>query len=166
MKLIPESFQNSTDWIHTKQDSKNNNYPWNYKIFYPFEFFKNVASPVTTDLYYNWLSYSYLICGANGTILRSYDPNFNKWHNQYSPTTEDLNFIVDTSPIIKFAFYSGDLNRVGAIDASYLSEVDIDAENSLNDYVKTDVNGDDFVDSADLSIVENNAQLGIFVVNP
>ena len=84
----------------------------------------------------------------------------------YSPTTKDLNFIVDTSSIIKFAFYSGDLNRVGAIDASYLSEVDNDAENSLSDYVKTDVNGDDFVDSADLSIVENNALLGIFVVNP
>ena len=84
----------------------------------------------------------------------------------YSPTTEDLNFIVDTSSIIKFAFYSGDLNRVGAIDASYLSEVDNDAENSLSDYVKTDVNGDDFVDANDLSIVDNNSSSGIYAITP
>lgn len=49
-----------------------------------------VPSPVTEDLYSVWLGYGYLIGGANGTILRSYDLNLNKWYKQITPTTEDL----------------------------------------------------------------------------
>jgi len=73
---------------------------------------------------------------------------------------------VDDSPYNVFAFYSGDVNQDGIIDASDLSIVENDVSNSVSGYVPADLNGDDFVDASDLSIVENNVALGVFVVTP
>ncbi|MBL8008242.1 MAG: hypothetical protein JNJ56_11985 [Ignavibacteria bacterium] len=72
---------------------------------------------------------------------------------------------VDNSPV-SFAFYSGDANQDGAIDAGDLSEVENDISAGTEGYVPTDVNGDDIVDASDLSIVENNASAGIYAVTP
>lgn len=52
-----------------------------------------IPSPTTEDLYGVWLGYGYLICGANGTILRSYTQDLTKWFKQNTPTTQDLYFI-------------------------------------------------------------------------
>ncbi len=52
-----------------------------------------IPSPTTEDLYGVWLGYAYLICGANGTILRSYTQSLDKWYKQNTPTTQDLYFI-------------------------------------------------------------------------
>ncbi|MFZ1853078.1 MAG: SBBP repeat-containing protein, partial [Nitrosomonas sp.] len=71
----------------------------------------------------------------------------------------------DASPV-RFAFYSGDVNQDGTIDASDLSETDNASFNSLSGYVRTDVTGDDFVDAADVSIVDNNAFNSVSVVRP
>ncbi len=252
----------------------------------------NVSSPVTSDLNAVWLGFGNLICGTNGTILRCYDSNMDKWYKQITPTTEDLFFImtlanfeyisggrngiflrttdgggalkrfigtsiiegfynpttntmigdtisvkirasvspynliasgkeklstsgygiitigptaqnsvpyfvqinhrnsietwsktapvfsnndmyydfynaaskaygdnqkqVDTSPV-RFAFYSGDVNQDGNIDAIDLSTVDNDALNFVSGYVVSDVTGDNNVDANDLSKVDNNA---------
>ena len=72
---------------------------------------------------------------------------------------------VDSSPV-RFGIFSGDVNKDGTIDASDVSEVDNDANNSLSGYVKTDVTGDDFVDAQDVSIVDNNAYNSVSVVSP
>ena len=72
---------------------------------------------------------------------------------------------VDASPV-RFAIYSGDINQDGTIDASDVSEVDNDANNSLSGYVKTDVTGDDFVDAQDVSIVDNNSFNSVSAVKP
>lgn len=69
-------------------------------------------------------------------------------------------------PAGKFAFYGGDINQDGNIDASDLSETDNDAYNSLSGYVRTDVTGDDFVDAGDVSIVDNNASNSVSAITP
>jgi len=71
----------------------------------------------------------------------------------------------DSSPV-RFAIYSGDVNQDGTIDASDVSEVDNDANNSFSGYVRTDVTGDDFVDAADVSIVDNNAFNSVSAITP
>ena len=73
---------------------------------------------------------------------------------------------VDTSPYNVFAFYSGDVNHDGTIDASDLSDTDNDSFFGLSGYVRTDVTGDNFVDAADVSIVDNNAFNAVSVVRP
>lgn len=56
------------------------------------ETWTSVQSPTTENLYAVWTTLGYLICGANGTILRCYDQNFDKWYIQNSNTTKDLYF--------------------------------------------------------------------------
>ena len=73
---------------------------------------------------------------------------------------------VDNSPYDVFAFYRGDLNQDGTIDASDLSEVENAASQSLSGYLNADLTGDDFVDAGDVSIVENNVSLGVYVITP
>ena len=66
----------------------------------------------------------------------------------------------------KYCIYSGDVNQDGIVDASDLSTVENDANNSLDGYVSTDVTGDSFVDASDISIIENNSSLGISTAAP
>ena len=66
----------------------------------------------------------------------------------------------------KFAFYGGDTNQDGTIDATDVSAVDNAALSSLSGYVRTDVTGDGFVDGSDLSLAENNAYAGINAIIP
>ena len=73
---------------------------------------------------------------------------------------------VDNDPYNVFAFYSGDINQDGTIDASDLSGVENDLSNSVSGYVPADLNGDEFVDASDLSLVENNVSLGVYVITP
>ena len=66
----------------------------------------------------------------------------------------------------KFAFYGGDVNQDGIIDATDVSAVDNAAFISVSGYVRTDVTGDGFVDGSDLSITENNTLAGIIAITP
>ncbi|HMS65238.1 MAG TPA: hypothetical protein PKD83_08305 [Ignavibacteria bacterium] len=70
---------------------------------------------------------------------------------------------VDNAPN-KYAFFGGDINQDGTIDASDLSWVENDASVSAGGYIQSDVTGDDFTDGGDVSIVENN--VGYSVVTP
>jgi len=73
---------------------------------------------------------------------------------------------VDNSPYDVFAFYSGDVNQDGTIDASDLALIDNDASNFVGGYVVTDLTGDDFVDGTDFAIADNNAANFVSAITP
>ena len=63
---------------------------------------------------------------------------------------------VDNSPI-KFAIYSGDVNRDRSVDLADLTLIENDALDFASGYIVTDLNGDNAADLADLTIADNNA---------
>ena len=72
---------------------------------------------------------------------------------------------VDASPL-RFAVYSGDVNKDGTIDATDLALIDNDAANFVTGYVITDLTGDNFVDGTDFAIADNNAANFVSMVRP
>lgn len=64
--------------------------------------------------------------------------------------------LADNSPV-KYALFSGDVNRDGVVDAADNSLVDNDAFAFAAGYLNTDVNGDNLTDGADAVITDNNA---------
>ena len=72
---------------------------------------------------------------------------------------------VDNSPA-RFAFFTGDVNQDGTVDASDLSEIDNDSYYFASGYVDSDLNGDDFADASDFAIADNNAAKFISKVTP
>ena len=72
---------------------------------------------------------------------------------------------VDNSPA-RFAFFTGDVNQDGTVDASDLSEIDNDSYYFASGYVDSDLNGDDFTDASDFAIADNNATKFISKVTP
>ncbi len=73
--------------------------------------------------------------------------------------------LADDSPVT-YAFYSGDVDQDGTIDASDLSMIDNDATAFVTGYVVTDITGDNFVDGSDYSIADNNASQFISAILP
>ncbi len=73
--------------------------------------------------------------------------------------------IIDNSPI-RYAIYSGDVNKDGAVDAADLSIIDNDAFNFESGYVRADVTGDNTVDASDASVTDNNAYNFVGRVTP
>ncbi|MEO6695147.1 MAG: FG-GAP-like repeat-containing protein [Ignavibacteria bacterium] len=73
---------------------------------------------------------------------------------------------VDDTPYDVYAFYSGDVNQDGVIDATDNSAIDNDAYNFLTGYVATDLTGDDFVDASDAAIADNNAANFVAIARP
>lgn len=66
-----------------------------------------------------------------------------------------------------WAFYGGDANQDGTIDASDLSLIDNDALIFVGGcYLKTDINHDGIVEGSDLSITDNNAADFVIVATP
>ena len=57
----------------------------------------------------------------------------------------------------KWAFYAGDVNQDGSVDTADMSPVDNDANIFAGGYLVTDINGDGMVDTGDMTIVDNNA---------
>ncbi|MFM2136443.1 MAG: hypothetical protein RL021_1843 [Bacteroidota bacterium] len=57
----------------------------------------------------------------------------------------------------RFSLYSGDVNQDGTIDMLDIAEFEIRSGSGQTGYVPCDVNGDRIVESADGSIIENNA---------
>lgn len=66
----------------------------------------------------------------------------------------------------KFCIFSGDVNQDGSIESADLSLIDNDAANLLTGYVQSDINGDSVIDGNDALIAGNNADLYIIVINP
>ncbi len=72
---------------------------------------------------------------------------------------------VNSSPV-RFAFFSGDVNRDETIDATDISRIDNDALFFLSGYVDSDITGDGFVDGTDFAIADNNAANFVSVIRP
>ncbi len=66
----------------------------------------------------------------------------------------------------KFAFYGGDVNQDGTVDASDMADVDNDNAVFAFGYNVTDASGDGATDASDISIVDNNQQLFLFYARP
>ena len=72
---------------------------------------------------------------------------------------------VDITPV-RYAIYTGDINRDGVIDASDVIDVENDAAGFVTGYSLTDLNGDNFVDASDLLIVDINAAEFVSAIMP
>ena len=72
---------------------------------------------------------------------------------------------VDNFPIA-VAFFGGDVNQDGVVDASDNGVIDNDAANFSTGYINTDLTGDDFVDAADAAIADNNAAMFVTAITP
>ena len=92
---------------------------------------------------------------SSNTIQFTTQYNSYQFSSAASQAYGDNMIQVDETPV-RFAFFSGDVNQDGTIDAA----------DSLSGYESSDVTGDDFVDAGDVSIVENNVALGINVITP
>jgi len=66
----------------------------------------------------------------------------------------------------KYGLYSGDLNQNGSIDTNDLQQSESGTGNFMTGYSVWDVTGDNFCESADFSLIENNALPGIAVSRP
>ncbi|MHC1776577.1 MAG: S8 family serine peptidase [Lentimicrobium sp.] len=56
-----------------------------------------------------------------------------------------------------YAIFCGDVNQDGFVDTGDLTPVNNDAGNYATGYLVTDINGDGTVDTADITVVDNNA---------
>lgn len=65
-----------------------------------------------------------------------------------------------------FAFYGGDVNQDGTIDASDMADVDNDNSLFAFGYNITDCTGDGATDASDIAIVDNNQNLFLFYAQP
>lgn len=72
---------------------------------------------------------------------------------------------VDASPV-RYAVYSGEINKDGTIDATDVAGIDNDAAAFVSGYVVADLNGDRFVDATDALIADNNAANFISIIRP
>ena len=72
---------------------------------------------------------------------------------------------VDAAPV-EFAIFSGDVEQSGDIDVSDLIDINNDQINFTSGYVRTDCNGDDFVDSQDIVIAYNNSINFVSLIRP
>ncbi|MBK9332387.1 MAG: hypothetical protein IPM96_08340 [Ignavibacteria bacterium] len=67
---------------------------------------------------------------------------------------------------LKYAAFSGDVNKDNIIDVTDFGFVDNDLLNFVSGYVVTDVNGDQVVDASDAGIVDNNSFNFVSVIQP
>ncbi|MCK9616838.1 MAG: hypothetical protein M0R21_03280 [Lentimicrobiaceae bacterium] len=65
-----------------------------------------------------------------------------------------------------FLIFSGDINQDGFVDSADMSLLGNDATNFIMGYLATDINGDGFVDSADMTIVDDNAGNFVSSITP
>lgn len=73
--------------------------------------------------------------------------------------------LVDNSPV-RYAIYSGDVNRDNAVDLTDLAAIDNDVFNFASGFLVTDVTGDGTVDLSDLAVTDNNAFNFVSMISP
>jgi len=71
--------------------------------------------------------------------------------------------LVDTGV---YAFYTGDINQDGFIEASDFSPLSNDNNNFVEGYSATDLNGDGFAEASDFPILKNNSNNFVESVHP
>ncbi|HAY33889.1 MAG TPA: hypothetical protein PK536_11040 [Ignavibacteria bacterium] len=72
---------------------------------------------------------------------------------------------VNSTPV-RFAVYSGDINKDGAVDLSDASLIENDAFGFVSGNVLTDLNGDGLVDLSDVVFADNNAANFVTAISP
>lgn len=121
------------------------------------ETWSSTARSFTSDvLVYDFSSSSSQAFGNNMILVDVLDSPENS--NRNSDNTE--------GSTERYAFYSGDSNKDGVVDASDLSLIDNDAFNFMKGYLKTDLTGDNVVDASDAAIGDNNAFNFISKITP
>ncbi len=80
--------------------------------------------------------------------------------------SDGINVPMKQLPDGKFAFYSGDVNQDGTIDASEMLPAENDASTFAFGYHETDSTGDGVTDLSDMVHIENNAGFLIFYARP
>ena len=65
-----------------------------------------------------------------------------------------------------FALYSGDVNQDEFLESSDYSMIENQAQSFTTGYVSEDLNGDWIVESSDYSLIENTSQSFIYVLRP
>ena len=66
----------------------------------------------------------------------------------------------------KFAVYNGDLEQNGTIDSIDLSNMQEYITDFSTGYLVGDITGDNIIETADYSLIENNVKAGIVVLHP
>jgi len=66
----------------------------------------------------------------------------------------------------RYCIYAGDVNLDGTVDSADMTMVDNDANEFAIGYISTDLTGDGYVDTGDMTILDNNANLFIGRVRP
>lgn len=72
---------------------------------------------------------------------------------------------INNNPV-RYAIYTGDVNRDGSVDLPDLQMVEEDLVNFQTGNFITDINGDNIVDNADLTFVENNSVNFVYLLTP
>jgi len=101
----------------------------------------------------------------NGEIYNPMNMNTYDFTNSLTKAYGNNMTLVDNSPV-RYAMYSGDINKDEIIDAADVSLVDNAASVSLSGYVAEDLTGDNLVDASDASIVDFNSSINSIVVKP
>ena len=65
-----------------------------------------------------------------------------------------------------FSLYAGDINQDGSIGTTDFTSVELMTLNFVSAYDVRDVTGDNVVESADYSLIENNVKLGVSLAKP
>ncbi|MFH1120221.1 MAG: CARDB domain-containing protein [Bacteroidota bacterium] len=65
-----------------------------------------------------------------------------------------------------FCFFGGDVNQDGFVDTGDMSTVDNESGNFTTGYISADVNGDGIVDTGDMIILDNNGSSFVGTVTP
>ncbi len=72
---------------------------------------------------------------------------------------------VDTTPL-RYADFSGDVNKDGSVNLTDLVVIYNDAQNYITGYNTTDINGDNITDLTDLIITNNNSSIFVIKITP
>ncbi len=65
-----------------------------------------------------------------------------------------------------YVIYSGDVNQDGFVDTADMSPVDNNASGFVTGYLASDINGDGMIDTADMTIIDNNGSEFISALTP
>lgn len=130
--------------------------------------FRFSSNVYSGDCYYFEINHRNHIRTFSHSTCEQFDVCGTKTYNFTDSITKALgsNMTFVTGSPGGYALFTGDVNQDETIDAGDLSLVDNDAALGVSGYVPADLNGDEFVDSGDLSLADNNSAVGIFAVVP
>ncbi|MEO8664172.1 MAG: PQQ-dependent sugar dehydrogenase [Ignavibacteria bacterium] len=121
---------------------------------------------INSTPYYIVLSHrnSLEVWSSSGKSFASNSLNYN-FTTSSSQSYGNNTMMVDNQPI-RFALYSGDVNQDGHIDLTDILQIKNDAQLFTTGYSSSDLEGNDFVDLADILIAYNNTKRFVQEITP